>query len=480
MDLLNRLNAEDAERLLTAGREQQVIAHTVLLEEGVRPPAVYVVLEGMLGVRVAAAGPGTLKSLGPGEVVGEMSLIDDGVASATVFAAENSLLLELPRAALDALLAGDAAFSARLYRALAATISGRMREGHGRLVDRGRELAAGRGQVTERWEAVRAAVDELQGLLAKADESARRQGGVVPEPLQQDIRSRFGGFCAFINAQLGACSGLPPAVQDELGARLQRELLPYVLLTGLAERLYAKPRGYAGDFLSIDLIYKDEATGTGRLGPLLDRCFLDQPAAAAVRNRRGLLAEEIHAAARQVQGRPARVTSLACGPAQELFDVYATLADPAQLQSTLIDIDAQALELVTERSAARGLQEAMRTVQGNLVYLALGRHKLSLEPQDLVYSIGLIDYFSDKFVVALLDYLHGVLRPGGKVILGNFHPSNPSRALMDHVLDWRLVHRSEQDMDALFLASRFGRRASRHRLEPAGVNLFAECVKDGG
>jgi len=72
-----------------------------------------------------------------------------------------------------------------------------------------------------------------------------------------------------------------------------------------------------------------------------------------------------------------------------------------------------------------------------------------------------------------------VLRPGGKVILGNFHPSNPSRALMDHVLDWRLIHRSEADMDTLFLASRFGRAATRCRLEPAGVNLFAECVKEG-
>lgn len=477
MELLNQLNPKDAERMLAVGHERQVIAHTVLLEEGVKPAAVYVVLEGMLGVRVAAHGPGTLKTLGAGEVVGEMSLIDDGVASATVFAAENSLLLELPRTELDVLLAADAAFAARLYRALAATISGRLREGYGRIRERARPPE--QGEAGERWATVWKALDALQGVFARADETARRHEGRVPEPLQQEIRAQFAEFCRFINAQLGTGSGLAPAVQEELGARLHRELLPYVLLTGLAERLYAKPRGYAGDFLSIDLIYRDEATGTGRLGPLLDRCFLDQPAAAAVRNRRGLLAEEILATVEAAPDRPARVMSLACGPAQELFDVYAWLDDPSRLQSTLVDIDSQAIALVTERCVESGLEGCMRRVQGNLVYLALGRHRLELEPQDLVYSIGLIDYFSDKFVVALLDYLHGVLAPGGKVILGNFHPSNPSRALMDHVLDWRLIHRSEADMDRLFLASRFARPATRCRLEPAGVNLFAECVKEG-
>ena len=45
---------------------------------------------------------------------------------------------------------------------------------------------------------------------------------------------------------------------------MQQEVLPFLLLTRSAERLYAKPRGYAGDYLSIDWIYNDQAGGTGR------------------------------------------------------------------------------------------------------------------------------------------------------------------------------------------------------------------------
>jgi extracellular factor (EF) 3-hydroxypalmitic acid methyl ester biosynthesis protein len=68
-------------------------------------------------------------------------------------------------------------------------------------------------------------------------------------------------------------------------------------------------------------------------------------------------------------------------------------------------------------------------------------------------------------------------RPGGKVILGNFHPRNSTKAFMDHVLDWRLIHRSEDDMNQLFRESAFRSPCSNIRYEEQGINLFAECIR---
>ena len=107
----------------------------------------------------------------------------------------------------------------------------------------------------------------------------------------------------------------------------------------------------------------------------------------------------------------------------------------------------------------------------------MGRHRLELPPQDLVYSVGLIDYFNDRFVLKLINYAHSLLHPGGRLILGNFHPANSSRAIMEYVLEWNLIHRTEDDMHNLFAASAFGRPCTRIRFEPLGVNMFAECVK---
>jgi SAM-dependent methyltransferase len=298
----------------------------------------------------------------------------------------------------------------------------------------------------------------------------------VPPEVETDIRARFAAFVSWMNEQIGDRSPDPPAVRQELGAKVQHEVLPYLMLTKNAERWYSKPRGYAGDFLSIEWLYEGSAGGTGRLGPLLDRCFLEMDAAKAVCNRREILVEEISKTL-TARDEPARVLSMACGPARELFDVYGKLADPNRLVATCLDIDLQALAFVGDVRDRRKLKSRMRLENGNLVYLATGRHKLDLPPQDLAYSIGLIDYFNDAFVVKLLDFVHEKLRPGGRVILGNFHPRNSTKAMMDHVLDWKLIHRDENDMNRLFEASRFGRACDEIRFEPRQVNLFAIASK---
>jgi hypothetical protein len=89
----------------------------------------------------------------------------------------------------------------------------------------------------------------------------------------------------------------------------------------------------------------------------------------------------------------------------------------------------------------------------------------------------LIDYFSDNFVIRLLGYIHSKLRLGGRVILGNFHPRNPTWALMDHVLSWELIYRTEDEMNQLFEQSAFWRPCTNIRYEAQRINLFAECIK---
>ena len=144
------------------------------------------------------------------------------------------------------------------------------------------------------------------------------------------------------------------------------------------------------------------------------------------------------------------MTSLACGPAAEVFDILLQDSElAAQVSFTLVDVDAQALQYVRERLIREGLESVVRLERRNLLHLCIGRQQLELEPQHLIYSIGLIDYFDDRIVTRLQAWIHSCLAPGGRSILGNFHKSNPTRGLMDHLLDWRLIHRDEADMHRL-------------------------------
>ena len=271
-----------------------------------------------------------------------------------------------------------------------------------------------------------------------------------------------------------------PRVADIVGQELQRELLPYVLLAKTAERFYSKPRGYAGDYYTIELMYRNQPAGIGRLGPMLDQCFLSCPPPVAVRNRRGLVSGLILEALDRYPNRRVNISSLACGPARELLDVFeGPRGEEARkrLYVTAIDIDQEALGLLRDNCRKFGLEKNITAVHGNLIYLATGRQQVDMPPLDLIYSIGLIDYFNDEFVIKLMDWSHGRLAPGGRVVLGNFDPSNTFRAFMDHVLEWRLIHRSEQDMNRLYRASAFKRDCTRVLFEEQRINLFAECER---
>jgi extracellular factor (EF) 3-hydroxypalmitic acid methyl ester biosynthesis protein len=476
LELLGDLHREDVDWLLASGEEQRRPVGDLVTREGTRPEHLFVVLEGLLGVRVAAAGDRQLAALGPGEIIGEISYVEEIDASATVFVVEESLLLAVERRRLDERCARDQAFAARLYRSFARLAGRRLRQRLGTLGELLRDRPHSDDPLAGWWASLSRPLDALKDLLAEADRAAL-QDGEIPAPLVARIRAGFLAACDHLNRELGDASSLPESAKDELGARVKRELLPYLLLTETTERFYSKPRGYAGDYVTIELIYRDAPAGKGRLGPLLDRCFLDMQAVRAVRNRRHLIADELVALVGERASGPLHVTALASGPALELFDAYARLREPGRLVANLLDIDAQALARARAQRDALGLESQIHLWQAKLVYLALGRQDLALEPQDLVYSMGLIDYFSDKMVVRLLDFIHGLLRPGGRFLLGNFHPRNGSKAAMDHVLDWKIFHRSEEDLDRLCAASRFGRPCTRFRFEPEGVDLFAECEK---
>jgi len=91
--------------------------------------------------------------------------------------------------------------------------------------------------------------------------------------------------------------------------------------------------------------------------------------------------------------------------------------------------------------------------------------------------MSFIDYLSDELAIALMNWTFDKLRPGGRVILGNFHPRNPTRGFMDQVLDWHLTHRDEAEMNRLFASSKFARPCSRIFFEEEGIDLFAEARK---
>lgn len=133
------LNDNDIDWMTTHGRREQVTAGTVLIQQGQPVEAIYMVLKGNLAITftVQVDGKPVEKEIArraSGEIVGEMSFVETGVASASICCAENSLLLALPQALLWEKLKRDRGFATRFYQAISVALVDRLREG---LVQRG-------------------------------------------------------------------------------------------------------------------------------------------------------------------------------------------------------------------------------------------------------------------------------------------------------------------------------------------------------
>jgi CRP-like cAMP-binding protein/SAM-dependent methyltransferase len=257
-----------------------------------------------------------------------------------------------------------------------------------------------------------------------------------------------------------------------------KEVFPYLMRSRFVERAYYKPKGYAGDFMMIELIYRNQPAGDGRLGDLIDAWALEQVPSRAVRARRHLLKKLIHDICGDIRQQrtgnhaPVRLMNLACGSARELFDFLEECDYSELIDALCVDIDPEALQFAYQHVNSGAHRASLRFMTENVIRWALGRVRHDFGSLDLIYSSGLCDYLDDRLLVRMIQRCHDHLNPGGTLIIGNFSNANPDRFFMDHLLYWRLIHRSEADLKHLFNETGFGGDVDIV-VEDEGVNLFA-------
>jgi extracellular factor (EF) 3-hydroxypalmitic acid methyl ester biosynthesis protein len=265
-------------------------------------------------------------------------------------------------------------------------------------------------------------------------------------------------------ARLGELIDL--GVSDVASGRTSREIVRRCLIDLHAGEPTAtiqgfglvKPHGYAGDFEIIDRIYTRWHSPYTRLARW-DVFFHEQAAPKAVRNRADVLAGLLDQAV-SISSR-ARVLNVGSGPCRDIARWLD--ANPlADVEIECVDRDPKAHAYgssVLNENVSR-VRQAHRDI---LHYRPAGHF-------DLVWSAGLFDYLSDRLFVVLLRRLMGIAGPHGRVVIGNFSTTNPSRGYMELFGEWYLHHRSESDL--LRLAKEANASHVHVTVEGEGVNLF--------
>jgi extracellular factor (EF) 3-hydroxypalmitic acid methyl ester biosynthesis protein len=320
--------------------------------------------------------------------------------------------------------------------------------------------------------AVRAAAERLVEHLRAAETATA--GWQHPE-LSTQLVAQGAGTCL---ASLAAtnCWGEANRVPSSELWRVAGEWLVHGELQTQAR---FKPRGYAGDY---DLLAKicDDWRCEHPLGRAFDAFFQAQAAPQAVRHRTEIVAKQIVEQCRRQLPSECHVVSIGSGPARDVELALRELppGERRHLRITLLDLDPLALEHAQARLAPFLSADQLVIARENLFRLPKNARARSLMTgANFLSCVGFFDYLAEADAAELLAAFWRELAPGGRMMVFNFTPENPSRAYMEWLGNWYLIYRTPRELASLARRAGLPSEDIRIDCEELGIDAFLAADK---
>ena len=303
---------------------------------------------------------------------------------------------------------------------------------------------------------------EFRTIADRTEARIRANGGDLEGPEAQDFLTRCEArLVPAWQAFWTAANALVEPIRHDADALAatkrytERVLTPEMMGGAICRRSYEKPLGYPGDFQIMNQVYDWQRVGATLYDKLQHRLGLE--IAACVATRAELVREAMDAEIRRAPDRVTHITSLGCGSAREVIGYLDASRIAGRASFTLIDQDQGALTYAYERTypavIRHGGQIDVQCLNASFIQLLrTGELFGKLPAQDLIYSVGLVDYFQARRARSFIAALYEHLMPGGLLIIGNMKNTDISCFWpMEFICDWTVVYRTADEMRALAL-----------------------------
>jgi SAM-dependent methyltransferase len=283
------------------------------------------------------------------------------------------------------------------------------------------------------------------------------------------------------DSMLDTCSQLEKEVKDPLAVKnaqvyFREKTHPIMSKSYFINRARTWPNGHQGDYMTLELAYKNTPMSQG-IGYYLDKYALSTQLTIGVKERvikmRELLKDEL------MRKRDLKVLDVACGSCREVFELAPEIKSSGA-KFTCIDLDPNALNFALDRFRYAGLSsDHADVVQYNALRMfdnEMAQTEFGL--QDVIYSIGFFDYLPDDFLVKMLNSLYALLNPGGKLIAA-FKDADRYRSDVFHwLVDWDgFLQRQMHDFERLLRNAGIPDNAVSMTRGDAGSIVFYTAIK---
>lgn len=464
IDLPRFLDAEDLARIYACGTEGRVRRGEVLHREGEIAPALLLILEGEVAIENDGV---AIAHCGPGEVLGGISMLEDGAVSVTARVEQDARVIRIPRDTLEALLVGNDRLAARFYHALGS-----------RLAMRGRHLIAQVSRLNNVIKRERSRqIGELAGaavplplvdaLAQVQTDAARLPSELARQPAESRSADAVTALCERVLSlvdtytaegqilQMGWAdlTGFTDLGRLRVGVGNHIQRASHSLFSTSATLARASRRSSSGavDYETAQMIAQPVPSGDGVLGPLVDAWFLERP----LPRLRRAAAREIYAwLISESKPAPLRICAVGGGTFAEALDAVED-APPGHLYLTCIDLDAERIRRVRTDALDGGLLDRASFLCADVLELARGGPESGMAMKDRIYSLELLETLEDEDVVTVFDWAHDHLAPGGCARFLSVSPELGDLRWLTYAMGWPIQARSAAELHALARRSRF-------------------------
>jgi len=277
---------------------------------------------------------------------------------------------------------------------------------------------------------------------------------IVKDVLQEQGRQFMSFFDNKLDDLNNEVKNFSKKEHEKHGFYLRKQIWDIILTSQFLTRTNTKPRGYSGDSQILAMIYDNEYVGKTIFSKIMHKHPIETTAAQAVRTRRGFISKLLRSLYEERFSKineSLKFLSVACGSAVELQDIFKAKEDAGKFECTLLDQDILALneakeniqkinEYLKRKIKVNFFIESVRTMfsgESDLV---------NKEQFHFIYALGLFDYLTLPTAKVVLRRLYDMLKPNGKLLIGNFHFSNPTLYYMEYWGDWVLYYRTEEEL----------------------------------
>ncbi len=259
---------------------------------------------------------------------------------------------------------------------------------------------------------------------------------------------------------------------------------PWAYKSTIVKHSYDKPRGYPGDYETLEVIYdKKIITKKKNIGYFFDLYFLKNPYAEAVRNRKDMLKIDIYNYVNK-KNNAIKILNLASGSCREIRELINKAGDNfinKEILFSCLDWDIESLNFSENQLKNSPHNIKIEFIREDILNYIKNRDFFEKKGQyDFIYSIGLADYLPDRVIKKLIKTSFDGLRSDGVFVLAHKDREKVfSHLPPEWFCDWVFIPRNQSETLALFESIGLVGYEYEIRRDQSGDIFFIYLKKNG-